>query len=840
MDLDGKLLAGIQEYQQQRYGESERIAAEILRVEADHARALNLLGMSLHRQGRSDAGSALVAKARELHPDYAAAHTNLATIYWENGNREGALRVVDEAIGLLPHVADVYQLKSLFLLETGQYEDAAVCLRKYVELNPRSPQAHTSLGVALYKLGRLEEALAHHDQAIALDPASAPALLNRGNALHGLARLEEAVASYDRALAIKSDYAEAFANRGNVLRKLARPKEALASYDRAIAVKPDYPEALNGRGSALCELRSHAEALASYERALALKPDYPEALINRANALCDLRRYEEALQCCDRALVMAPNDPGALNNRGSILWDMKRHADALESYDRALALNPDHHDALHNRGFLLADLKRHEEAARSYERLFELAPGYAFLKGELLHQKMLCCDWQRFDALAGSIQKDVRAGRKSAEPFGYQAISSSEEDLRRCAEIYAADKFPPAQTQMWAGERYGNPRIRIGYLSGEFRQQATAVLTTELFELHDKTCFELFAFDNGWDDSSELRGRIKQAFHEIVDISRMPDAEAAAAIRQRKIDILVNLNGYFGHGRQGVFSYKPSPVQVNYLGFPGTIGAHYIDYIIADRHVIPPGHELHYTEQVVCLPDTYQVNDSKRKISEDTPARSEMKLPERGFVFCCFNNNYKITPDVFAVWMRLLREVEGSVLWLLEDNAAAASNLRRAAESCGVAPERIVFARRVRLDQHLARHRLADLFLDTLPYNAHTTASDALWAGLPLLTCRGTTFPGRVAASLLNAVGLPELITGSLQEYEVRALQLAATPAMLADLRARLARNRMTQPLFDAEHFRCHLEAAYVSMWNRYQRGESPAGFAVPSSQAQVTQPGLD
>ena len=840
MDVHRKLLAGIQEYQQQRYGESERVAAEILQVDADNARALNLLGMSLHRQGRTDAGASLVARAMALHPDYAAAYTNLATIHWENGDRDAALRVINEAIRQVPDAADIYRIKALFLLEMGQYGDSAQCLRKYVALSPSSPEAHTTLGVALSQLGRFEEALASHDKAIALDPACAAALLNRGNALHSLARLEDAVASYDRAIAVKGDYAEAFANRGNVLRELARQNDALESYSRAIAIRPGYPEALNGCGIVLCDLRRYAEALAHYERALATKPDYREALINRAHPLCDLRRYEEALESCDRALAITSDDPDAWNLRGNVLLDLKRHADALESYDRALALRPDHHYALHNRGYLLAELKRHEEAAQCYEQLLGLAPGFAFLKGELLHQKMLCCDWRQFDTLAESIRRDVRAGRKSAEPFGYQAVSGSEQDLRRCAEIYTGDKFPAAETPMWAGERYDNPRIRIGYLSGEFRQQATAVLITELFELHDKSRFELFAFDNGWDDASELRGRIKRAFHEVVDISRLADVEAAAAIRQRKIDILVNLNGYFGRGRQGVFSYRPSPVQVNYLGFPGTIGADYIDYIIADRHVIPPGHQAHYTEQVVYLPDTYQVNDSKRKISDDMPARAAAKLPERGFVFCCFNNNYKITPDLFALWMRLLCKVEGSVLWLLEDNAAASSNLRREAESRGVASERIVFAKRMRLDQHLARHGLADLFLDTLPYNAHTTASDALWTGLPLLTCQGTTFPGRVAASLLDAVGLPELIAHGVQEYEARALELAAAPGTLAEIRAKLVRNRASWPLFDAERFRRHLESAFMTMWNRQVRGEAPAGFAVQPCETDVKRPGRD
>ncbi len=827
MDLDGKLLAGIQEYQDNRFSESARIAAEILQVDANNFRALNLRGMSLHRQGLSDEGAGLVSKATELHPEYAAAHNNLATIYREKGDRESALRCVDRAINLSPDAADLHQHKALILFELGQHAGSVDSLNRCIALNPRLPEVHTTLGVVLSTLKRFPEALASHDQAIALDPVCVAALVNRGNVLSALKRPHEALASYDRAIAIKPDYAEAFSNRGNTLRELKRLEDALASYDCAIAIKPDYPEALNNRGSALCDLKRHAEALASYDRAIAIKPDYAEAFDNRANVLRELKRLEEALASCERALTLRPDYPEALNNRGNVLWDLNRNTEALASYDRALTLKPDYHTALHNRGYLLAELKRHEEAARCYEKLLELVPDYDFLKGELLHQKMLCCEWEQFHFLAKSIEQDVQAGKKSAEPFGYQAIAASPQVLRLCAEIYAADKFPRAETPMYAGERYDNPLIRIGYLSGEFRQQATSVLMTELFELHDRTRFELFAFDNGWDDSSELRDRIKRAFHEIVDITRLSDADAAAAVRERRIDILVNLNGYFGHGRQGVFGHRPSPVQVNYLGFPGTIGADYIDYILADQHVIPPAHQAYYTERVVYLPDAYQVNDSKRRISERAPTRAEVKLPDAGFVFCCFNNNYKITPDVFDVWMRLLNKVEGSVLWLLEDNAAASRNLRREAGLRGVAAERIVFAERARLDEHLSRHRLADLFLDTLPYNAHTTASDALWAGLPLLTCKGTTFPGRVAASLLNAVGLPELITCSLQEYEGRALQLASTPAMLADIRAKLARNRTTHPLFDADRFRRHLESAYLTMWNRHRGGEPPASFAV-------------
>lgn len=590
--------------------------------------------------------------------------------------------------------------------------------------------------------------------------------------------------------------------------------------------KPDF-ETLCNRATALQDLRRPEEALASYDRALALKPDSAEALNNRGNVLRELKRPEEALSSYDRALGLKPDSAGALCNRGTALQDLGRPEEALTSYDRALALKPDSVVLLCNRATALQELRRHEEAARSLARVLELAPDHPFTKGRLLFARMLCCDWAEFIPLTESIEKDIRAGKQSAEPYGYQAFSNSARDLRRCAEIFAAENFPRSKTQLWAGERYDHAKIRIGYLSSEFRQHVTSILITELFELHDKNRFELFGFDNGWDDASDIRGRINRAFNEIVNITRLGDLEAAATIKQKQIDILVNLNGYFGLERQGIFSHKPCPIQVNYLGFPGTLGVDYMDYIIADSHVIPPDHAAFYNEKVVYLPDTYQVNDSKRRIAERTPTRAEAGLPETGFVFCCFNNNYKTTPDIYEIWMRLLIRVAGSVLWLLEDNVAAARNLRREAEQRGVAPERLVFAPRIRLDEHLSRHRLADLFLDTVPYNAITAASDALWAGLPMLTCTGGTFPGRVAGSLLNAVGLSELITYSLENYEALALKLATTPSMLSDIRTRLARNRTTHSLFNTHRFRRHIESAYITMWERYQRGQPPESFAV-------------
>ena len=654
-------------------------------------------------------------------------------------------------------------------------------------------------------------------------------LREQGNALHDLKKPREALERYERALQLRPGYAEAFNDSGRALLDLGRLEDALASCESALRVRPDFAEAFYSRGNVLLALARPQEALASFERALQLKPEYADAHYNRGVVLQRLKRAEDALAAYDRALELKPDDAEALNNRGNVLVDLRRPDLALASYERALSFAPGYVNARYNLGLAFQEVNRPDEAARCYQKVLETAPDYPYARGKLLHAKMLSCDWAGLSSLADSIEADIDAGKRSAEPFGYQAISHSARNLRRCAEIFAAENFPPARERLWNGERYDHRRIRIGYVSGEFRQQATAILITGLFERHDKNRFELFALDNGWDDESDIRGRINRAFDTVMDISRLDDATAAAAIRDARIDILVNLNGYFGRERQGIFCYKPSPIQVNYLGFPGTLGAEYMDYILADEHVIPPDHEACYVEKIVRLPDSYQVNDSERRIAEPALTRKDAGLPEAGFVFCCFNNNYKLTPEVFEVWMRLLKKVGGSVLWLLEDNAAASGHLRVEAARRDVAPERIVFAGRLKPEEHLARHRLADLFLDTLPYNAHTTASDALWAGLPLLTCTGTTFPGRVAGSLLRSVGLPELMTSSLESYEALALELATTPARLSSIRDKLARNRMSHPLFDTERFRRHVESAYVTMWERWQRGESPAGFEVPS-----------
>ena len=718
------------------------------------------------------------------------------------------------------------------LHQQGRLAQAETLYRDILEHAPDHFDALHLLGVVELQRNNPAEAVRLIGRAIKLNPNDATAHSNIGNALMDLKRPQEALASYDRALALRPDYADALTNRGGALRQLKRAEEALAGYDRALALRPDLSVAWNNRGNALQDLNRPEEALSSYDRALALSPGYAEALNNRGNALRALKRPEEALGNYDRALALKPDYAEALSNHGNALRDLKRPEEALASFRRALDLKPDYADALSNLGDAMVGLLRPEDAAREFARLVEVEPDYDYARGNLLYARMQCCDWATLPSEAAAVERAVSEGRRSAAPFGFQAVSQSPSCLHLCSRTYAAHKYPQSKSPLWRGERYANRRIRLAYLSGEFRTHATSILMAGLFEVHDRNRFELFAFDNGFDDASPLRKRVEKSFESFTDISHSSDLNAAKLIRDHRIDILINLNGYSGLPRNGVFAHRPCPVQVNYLGFPGTIGADYMDYIVADKHLILGDEHRHYSEKVVVLPDSYQVNDSRRGISERTPTRAEAGLPEAGFVFCCFNNNHKLTPDIFDIWMRLLRKAERSVLWLLEDNPAAARNLRREAERRGVAPERLVFAARMDLDAHLARHRLADLFLDTLPYNAHTTGSDALWAGLPVLTCMGRAFPGRVAASLLHAVGLPELVTNTLDEYEALALRLATNPPLLAEIKVKLSRNRATYPLFDTDRFRRHIEAAYVTMWDRVQRGERPGSFAVQPMQA--------
>ena len=709
--------------------------------------------------------------------------------------------------------------------QTGRFSEAEKAYREILKKHPKQFDCLHLLGVICSQKGDYREALRQIDRALTIEPGAAAAHANRAAALLQLKELREALASCDRAIALDPRAAEAFSTRAAVLIELRRFEEAVENCDSAIALKPGYAGAYNNRGTALKDLKRRDEALASYDRAIALNAGNAEAHNNRGNVLNQLRRFGEALVSCERAIALNPDMAEAHFNRGIALDQLQQPGEAPTRYDQAIALKPDYAEAWSNRGGAYLGLQRYDEALTNYERAIALDPEVQNLRG--MHLRFPG-DWKYFNADRARLNSAVAAGNAASPPFQFAAFSSDPAIQLQCAKLYVNDRYAPFPAPRWRGELYSHPRIRLAYLSSDFRDHPVSHQTIGVFERHDRSRFETTAISYGSDSPSPILDRLKATFDRFIDARTKTGEDVARIMRELEIDIAIDLNGFTDGGRPEVLVQRPAPVQVNYLGFPGTLGPACWDYIIADRFVIPEDGRRNYGEKVVHLPDSFMANDSGRRISARTPTRSEVGLPESGFVFCCFNNAYKLTPDMFDVWMRLLKQVEGSVLWLSAANRIAVENLRGEAEKRGVAPDRLVFAPRVPLNEdHLARLRLADLFLDTRYYNAHATAADALWVGVPVLTCAGSTFAARVAGSLLHAVGLSELVTTSVADYEALALKLARDPALLSELRQKLASNRTTHPLFDTERFTRHLESAYTTMWERTQRRAPPASFAV-------------
>jgi len=815
-------------YRDGQFGPAAQLYARVLALEPGQEEALRHSGMIALAAHQHQRAVQFFDRLIQSRPDEAAAYNHRGVALAALGQHDAAIASYERAIAIRPDDADVHCNRGTALARLNRLDAAIASFDRAIACSPDNAGAHFNRGVALADLGRLQEAIASYGRVVAVRPDFAAAHYNKGVALAALKQLDAAIVSYDRAVAARPDYASALHNRGIALAELGRVEAALASFDAAIAVAPDHAPSHFSRGNALHSLGRFEEAVASFDRAIGVKPDYAQAHLNRGNSLQALNRFEAAVASYDKAIAARADYAEAYSSRGCALHEMSLFDAAVASFDRAIAIEPRHADAHYNRGRTLLKAKNYPEAVRSFEILLGIDPQFPFAEGILLHARMMCCDWTEFDERSAAIRSALRAGGRCVDPFGYQGVAESEEDLLTCARIYAASEFPPPPAALVPRRPSGRDgRITVGYLCGEFREQATAVLMCGVFENHDNERFRLVGLDNGWDDGSRYRRRIDRCFDEMLAIRHLGDRDAASLVRSRNVDILVNLNGYFGEPRLGVFAYRPSPVQVNYLGFPGTIGVDCIDYLIADRVVIPESSRRYYAEKIAYLPDSYQANDRQRQISERPVSRAESGLPDGVFVYCCFNNTYKITPRTFDAWMRILRQVPDSVLWLLDENAAATANLVKEAARRGIGRHRLVFSPRLPLPEHLARHRLADLFLDTLPYNAHTTASDALWAGLPVLTQTGTTFPGRVGTSLLAAVGLPELVAASGADYEAMAVGLAVDRQKLREIARRLAVHRLTQPLFDTPRFTRHLEAAYRAMVERCSAGLSPEHFSV-------------
>ncbi len=772
----------------------------VLQREPRHAPALNLLGIILTRLGQFAEAETVLRRALQEQPRSDATLHNYGIV-----------------------------LKAL-----GRPAEAANRFTEALAINPNAAETWNTRGTVLCDMQRFDEALADFGKAIELNPGYADAYRNKANALASAGRPTEAVTVFDSALALRPDAAEIWLDRGNVLCALKRYEEGVASYDRALKLDPNSAVAYSNRGAALLDLRRYSDALASCDQAIALVPALAAPHGNRGGALLHFGRYDEALASCDRAISLDSSSAGAWLARGNVLAELRHYDDAFAAYDHALSRNPNVAEAWLGRGKLYSDLKRYTEALAAYDRALAINPGLSFATGARLSSKLFVCDWTDIEADIARALTITREGKQSTDPFVIAAIASSPSDQLKCAQRYIQDQ--PGFPAVWRGEVYRHDRIRIAYLSADFHEHPIGRLMVGLFERHDRARFEVTGISVGAHPHSPLRHRIENAFDHFVDASNNNDQEIAELIRRHEIDIAVDLMGFTKNNRLGVFARRPAPVQVNYLGFVGTMGADFMDYVIADKIALPFDQQPYFTEKIVHLPDCFVVTDDKMETASAVVSREEAGLPAEGFVFCSFNNSYKLGRTVFERWARILHAVPGSVLWLAEANSEMVANLRREIASAGIDQRQVIFDRSrstfapdVWLTQHLARQPLAGLFLDTIPYNAGATAAVALWAGVPLLTVMGETFVGRIAASMLHAVGLPELVTHDLDEYEALAVKLAREPDLLSGIRRKLQGNLRNAPLFNTDRFRAHVESAYTRMVDLCRRGERPRGFTLES-----------
>lgn len=744
-----------------------------------------------------------------------------------SGKLEEAARLYRAILAAAPNDFDALHLLGVLLSSRRQSAEGIELIKRALALQPEFAGAHNNLGTALLAAKQTQQALASFQRAVELKADFAEAHSNLGNALADLGRREEAVASHRRAIALKPDYAEAHNNLGNVLIALGRFDEAAEACQRAVKIRPEYAKAHNNLATAHTRQRRDEEAIPAFRQAIAANPDFAEAYCGLGNALLALRRHDEAVVALERAVRLRPDDADAHISLGSALSAQRQMGNAAAAYRRAIALQPDNAVAHHNLGNALAAAGELEAAAASYRHASEAMTddGHALLQYVQVSKQM--CAWRQAAPHSEAVLERARDGNLNGPPYPILAIADDAAVQQAAARAFVRHRIGSGYPALWNGESYKHRRIKLAYFSFDLREHSAARQIVDLIERHDRSQFEVFAVSCGPDDKSALRRRVSQACDHFIDAWPLADAAIAKKLRALEIDILVDLDGHTEESRSRALAWRPVPAQVAYLGYPATMGADFIDYAIVDRTVVPEEQGPFFSEKLIYLPDCFQVSDSKRPVPLAPPPRAKLGLPDNALVFCCFNNSFKLTAAFFEVWMRLLAAVPGSVLWLVADNRWAEANLKGEAHRAGIDPARLIFAARVDYPSYLSHQRAADLFLDTSPYSGGATCNDALWYGLPVITCSGSSYASRMAGSQLKAIGMPELVTHSLAQYEELALALAGSPARLASLKGQLAHNKTSTALFDTERFCRNVEAAFGEMWRVSEAGEQPSSFSI-------------
>ncbi len=785
------------------------------------------LALALTSKGTYPSAVQAYSQILELDPRHWTAAFNRGLLYQNLNDNAAAVEDFTRVLQLQPGEKSTHYSLGLSLRRLERHDEALDAFQKALDADPRHADAYNACGSTLAAMGLHQAAIDHYTKALQINPLLAETYLNMGLALYDLARYEEALDCYQKVLNFGGAPVDVHYHMANALNELRRHAQAIECYEQALALGYDSPELRINQAIAYSHHGDKQQTIQLLQEFVALHPGHAEAHAALADAYLQLHQHAMAVQSADRALQLQPDMVSALNLRGLALSGMGLYDQALASFDAALQGNENFATAQFHRGHALAALKRPQEAADAYAAVLTADPAYPYAVGYLAHTQLLLCQWDGYAHNAQRLRQMVREGLPADTPFAFLSVGATAAEQLACAKNFSRDKLP-AQTSVWAGERYGHARLRVAYVSADFGEHPTSYLMAGLFEQHDRRHVEVFGIGLLPAQDSPTGHAVKAAFDHYIDVSHMSDLEVAQWLRAHEIDIAVDLMGYTKNNRAGIFMYRGAPVQINYLGYPGSMGGACMDYILADEVLIPADRRDSYAENVVYLPGCFQVNDNLRAAAEQRPARADYGLPQDGVVFCSFNGSHKLNPEFFAIWMRLLQQVPGSVLWLVDPGAVAIENLRRYAAGHGVDPDRLVWAPKLPYAEHLARLSLADLFLDSLPFGAGATASDALFAGVPVLTCAGEAFSGRMAASLLSALGLADpLVTHDVAAYEARALALARSPDQLRAVRGQLVQARLTSSLFDTAGFCRHLEQAYRQMLLRAEAGLPPQDFKV-------------
>ena len=800
-----------------------------LEIDPDYAEAHNNLGNVLKELGQLDEAINCYEKALILKPDYVEAHYSLGITLFDLGQLDDAAQSYQKALEINPNFAEAHNNLGNTFTELGQLNDAAQSYQKALEINPDFSEAHNNLGNTFIELGQLDAAVKSYQEALKINP-DYPALHNNlGNAYKALGQLNDALKSYSKGLTYNSNYIDLLNNLGVVLNDLGQLDDAVKSYERAIAIKPDYAEAYNNLGVTQNKLGQLEEAVQSYEKALTIDPDYADPYNNLAVVFDKLGFHDDALKSFEKAIdlmIKALNinldDADTYNDLGIAFFEIERFDDAIQSYQKAVAINPEFAEAHNNLGTVLQKIYRFEDALKSFKKALAIKFDIDYILGNVLNTKMNCCNWDDLKNLLTEASKRIINNEKVIDSFTLLGLIDDPALQRKAQELRISSDHPKSHVLPIIDTYPKHQKIRVGYFSADFREHPVGFLTAELYEAHDRNYFEIHAFSFDPDSTQdEINLRIKRGVDHYHDVQSMSHKEMALFVRSLEIDIAVDLGGCTHESRTDVFAMSTAPIQLSYIGYLGTMGADYYDYLIADPVMIPKENQKDYAEKIVYLP-SFQVNDSTDLPPEITLTRKDVGLPETGFVFCCFNNTYKFTPTVFDSWARILNAVEDSVLIVYANNELSKINLNKEITLRGIDSDRLIFGDSIPKPQYLARYRTADLLLDTHPYNAGTTASDALKMGLPILNLKGNSFNSREAASILSSINLPELITNTPEEYESLAIKLATNPEKLKIIKDKLVSNLSTAPLFDTKLFTKHLESAYTEMYERHHKGLEP------------------